>query len=387
MNSGRVVVVGIGADGWSGLGERARQLTLLPIGGPPTRVLPAPLEPLIDELVTHTDRNVCVLASGDPMLHGIGVTLARRLAPEALEVIPHPSAFATACARLGWPEADVTLVSIVARPPETIGRWLQPRRKLIAYVTCTDGAATIAKVLRGHGYGSSHFVVMEQLGGSAERLATTTAAEWGDQQADPLHAVAIECLADPERALYPLVPGLPDDAYETDGQLTKRHVRAATLAMLSPTPDALLWDVGGGSGSIAIEWLRAEPTARAITIEVRSDRARRIARNALRLGVPALQIVTGEAPEALTGLPQPDAVFIGGGVTTPGLIDHCWDALAVTGRFVANAVTLEGEQTLFAARARYGGELTQIAVSHAAPVGDFTAWRPALPVSQWSAAK
>lgn len=399
MSAAPLVVVGIGADGWAGLGEAtraallgadqivgsSRQLALLPQTRAARRPWPSPIEPLVDELIAGTDGTVCVLASGDPMLHGIGATLARRLAPGRLVVHPHPSAFALACARLGWAAAEADLVSAVARPPEVVARLLQPGRRLVVYASGTAGATEVAGVLCERGFGPSRFVVLEQLGGEAERIAESTADGWGDAAADPLHAVAIECRAAAGTPLHPLVPGLPDGAYETDGQLTKRHLRAVTLAALAPTPGALLWDVGAGSGSIGIEWLRAEASAAAIAIEPRAERAGRIEANALRLGVPALRVVRGRAPDALDGLPRPDAVFIGGGLTSAGLLDRCWEALAPGGRIVANAVTLEGEQALLAARATRGGELVRIAISHAEPIGAFEAWRPQLPVVQWTA--
>ena len=393
-----ITVVGIGADGWSGLSESARsailaaeevigserQLATLPDDVPNRRTLPSPLAPLIDELAaTNGARRVVVLASGDPMLHGIGATLARRIDPSRLEVIGHPSAFALACARLGWAEADVSLVSTVARPADTVARYLQPRRRIVIYGAGNE----VAEVVRNAGYGPSRLVVLEQLGGPGERIAEATAATWTRTDLDPLHATAVECRREPGAPLHPLVPGLPDDAYEHDGALTKRHVRAATLAALAPTPAALLWDVGAGSGSIAIEWLRAEPTARAIAIEQREDRAQRIERNAARLGVPSLQVLVGHAPDALTRADSPAAIFIGGGLTTHGLIQTCWDSLDPGGRLVANAVTIEGEQTLTDACASHGGELARFEVSHAEPTGGFTAWRPALPIVQWSIEK
>jgi precorrin-6B C5,15-methyltransferase / cobalt-precorrin-6B C5,C15-methyltransferase len=395
----RIVVVGIGADGWTGLSAQAqaavlaadevvgssRQLRLLPDGAPRTRCWPSPIGPLVDELVQREAGHVCVLASGDPMLHGIGVTLARRLEPARLEVISHPSAFALACARLGWAEAEVSLVSTVARPAATVARLLQPGRRIVVYGA---GGGEVAEVVHAAGYGPSRLVVLEQLGGGDERMLEATAASWDSAiQLDSLHAIAIECVREPGTPLQPLVPGLPDGVYEHDGALTKRHVRAATLAALAPTPGALLWDVGAGSGSIAIEWLRAEPTARAIAVEQREDRAERIARNAARLGVPWLHVIVGHAPGALATADPPDAVFIGGGLGTEGLVETCWDALGAGGRLVANAVTIEGEQVLFDARASHGGELTRIEVSHAEPIGTLTAWRPALPIVQWSVEK
>ena len=397
-----IAVVGIGADGWPGLGEparaallaadeivgSARQLALLPgEAAARRRPLPSPLEPWLDELAARTDGSVCVLASGDPMLHGIGATLARRLGPARLQIHPHPSAFALACARLGWPAAEVALASAVARPPELVARLLQPGRRLVVYVTGSDGAAQLARMLRERGCGPSRFVVLEQLGGPTERIRESTAGAWGDTDADPLHAVAIDVRTTPDALPLARVPGLPDEAYDSDGQLTKRHVRALTLAALVPLPRQLLWDVGAGSGSIGIEWLRAEATARAIAIEGRADRAQRATANALRLGVPQLDVRTGEAPAVLDGLPQPDAIFVGGGLTEPGLLARCMEALAPGGRLVANAVTLEGEQVLHAARAAHGGALARIEIAHAEPLGSFDAWRAQLPIVQWAVTK
>ncbi|HEV7772278.1 MAG TPA: precorrin-6y C5,15-methyltransferase (decarboxylating) subunit CbiE [Conexibacter sp.] len=404
MSGTPLTVVGIGADGWAGLGERARealraartivgsqrQLDLLPDDlAARRRLLPSPLEPLIDELASGVAEATCVVASGDPMLHGIGATLARRIPPARLTVIPHPSAFALACARLGWPAAEVALVSAVAREPEVIAQALQPGRRIVAYATGSDGAAQLARVLRERGRGPSRFVVLEQLGGPAEQLRESTADAWGDAAADPLHAVAIEVRAASDALPLARVPGLPDDAYEHDGQLTKRHVRAITLAALAPLPGELLWDVGGGAGSIAIEWLRAETTARAVAVEADTERAQRIARNARTLGVPRLRVHHGRAPEALDEVDTaaPDAIFVGGGVAAPGVLKRCWEALRPGGRIVADAVTLEGEQALVAARIRHGGTLLRIELSHAEPLGSLEGWKPQRPVVQWSARK
>ena len=343
------------------------------------------MAPAIDELVGRSGGTVCVLASGDPMLHGIGATLAKRLnGSDRLLVHSHPSAFALACARLGWPEADVELISAVARPPALVARALQPGRRIIVYATGPDGAAAVARELSKRGFGDNRFVVLEQLGGPEERITDTTASAWGSRWADQLHAVAIECAAAPRAELHARVPGLPDTAYEHDGALTKRYVRAATLALLAPTPGALLWDIGAGSGSIAIEWLRAEPTARAIATEQREDRADRVNRNALALGVPGLEVVVGPAPKVLGRLDRPDAVFIGGGLTADGMLDTCLKALRTGGRLVANAVTLEGEQLLAQAHKQHGGELIRIEVAQAEPLGSFTGWRSQRPIVQWS---
>ena len=395
-------VVGIGADGWAGLGDAARdelrrartivgsgrQLELLPTElGAERLLLPSPLEPFLDRLAADREEGTCVLASGDPMLHGIGASLARRAGAAGLRVHPHPSAFSLACARLGWPAAEVDLVSAVGRPTAVVARLLQPGRRLIAYVTGDDGARAVARLVTERGYGPSRLVVLERLGSPAERLVEST-AETFDAAAEPPHAVALEVRGAPDLAPRPLTPGLPDDAYESDGQLTKRHVRAVTLAALAPTPRSLLWDVGAGSGSIAIEWLRAEPTATAVAIERDPERAARIERNAERLGVPdRLTVVRVEAPGAFAGLGRPAAVFVGGGLTAPNLLDICWARLGRGGRLVANAVTLEGERILGAARSARGGSLTRLEIAQARPLGGFSGWRPQMPVVQWAVGK
>ncbi|MDO8189337.1 precorrin-6y C5,15-methyltransferase (decarboxylating) subunit CbiE [Conexibacter sp. JD483] len=425
----RLTVVGIGADGWDGLGGAgraavaaatllvgsARQLELVPESATATAAgarrlaWPSPLEPLLDALAAGRHGDAVVLASGDPMLHGIGASLARRVADDAkqgagaadggaeLAVIPHPSAFALACARMLWAEQETELVSTVARAPEQVARALQTGRRLIVYATGSDGAATIARVLRTRGFGTSRFVVLEQLGGADEARHETTAAGWGDRAADPLHAIAIEVRADQGGEGLSLTPGLPDDAFDHDGQITKRHVRAVTLAALAPRPGELLFDLGAGSGSIAIEWLRALaaiPAAtpgKAVAFEANEARARRIAENAARLGAPQLTVIRGRLPavlgDALIDPGKPDAVFVGGGLTAAGVLDAAWHVLKPGGRIVANAVTLESQARLLTAREQHGGTLTQIAIAHAAPVGGFSGWRAQMPVVQWEARK
>ena len=392
-----ITIVGIGADGWAGLGEPAReavlaagllvggerQLALVPETGARRRAWPSPLTDLVDELVAGAEGDVCVLASGDPMLHGVGATFARRLDASRLRVIPHASAHALACARLGWPAGEVELVSAVAQPAEVIAPALAPGRRLVAYISGVAGAADIARVARERGYGPSRFIVLEELGGPLERIEESTADGWGEREAARLHTVALEVRAEPGAPLLTRTPGLPDDAYEHDGQLTKRDVRAMTLAALAPVPGQLLWDIGAGSGSIAIEWLRAAPGARAIAIERDGARAARIGRNALALGVPSLRVVTGSAPEALAGLPGPDAIFVGGGLSSVALLGRCRRMLGAGGRLVANVVTLEGESVLARARADWGGRLVRVAVAHAEPLGDLTGWRPAMTVTRW----
>ncbi|MCW2878645.1 MAG: hypothetical protein JWQ95_2745 [Sphaerisporangium sp.] len=399
--SGPVVVVGIGAGGWealSALAQReigaaevlmgsARQLALVPETGAERVAWPSPMLPAVQRLLAErAGRAVCVLASGDPMFHGVGTTLVRLLGPERVRVLPHPSSVSLACARMGWPVEDTTVVSMVGRPVELLNRLLHPARRVLALSADATTPALIAKLLASRGYGASKITVLEQLGGPDERLVTGTAERW-DAEVNPLNVVALECRAGPDVTSMPLIPGLPDEAFEHDGQLTKREVRAVTLSRLAPVPGELLWDVGAGAGSVAIEWMRVHPACRAFAVESRADRAARIGRNAAALGVPALGVVTGTAPRALEGLEPPDAVFVGGGATAPGTVETCWNALRPGGRLVVNAVTVESEAVVAAWHAKVGGDLLRIAVQRAGPVGAFTAWRPSMPVTVWTAVR
>lgn len=399
-----ISVVGIGADGWDGLPEASRralraaevliggprQLDLLPVADcPGDRVpWPTPLLPAVPGLLAaHEGRRVAVLASGDPMFYGIGRTLAGILGPDRLRVLPHPSSVSYACARLGWPLEATETVSLVARPLDALTARLHDGRRLLLLGEGPESPARVAALLRERGWGGTRIRVLEQLGSARERILDGTADAWPHERTDPLHVIALDCVRAPETLRLGVTPGLPDEAYEHDGQLTKRYVRAATLAALAPAPGELLWDIGGGSGSIGIEWLRAHRDCRAVTVERSAERAARIERNAAALGVPGLRVVTAAAPAGLADLPAPDAVFIGGGLTAPGLLDACWDALPAGGRLVANTVTMESEALLAERYRRHGGELVRLAVAAAVPVGGFTGWRQAMPVTQWSVTK
>ncbi|WP_312885431.1 precorrin-6y C5,15-methyltransferase (decarboxylating) subunit CbiE [Streptomyces physcomitrii] len=404
-----VTVAGIGADGWEGLPGAARaalldaevllggarQLALLPPECRGERVAwPSPLRPAVPGLLArYAGRRVAVLASGDPLFYGIGRTLAEVLGAEAvaagaLRVLPHPSSVSYACARLGWAVEETATVTLVGRPLAGLAAALHPGRRLLVLSAGAATPAEVAALLRDRGFGPSRMRVMEQLGGEKERTGPERMAQdWAEPLGDPLNLVAVECRRAAEALPLGAVPGLPDAAYAHDGQLTKRHVRAATLAVLAPEPGELLWDIGGGSGSIGIEWMRTHPSCRAVCVERDPARAERIRANAEQLGVPGLQVVTGAAPQALAQLPFPDAVFIGGGLTAPGLLDACWQALPPGARLVANTVTLESEALLTECYRRHGGDLVRLAVAHAAPVGGFTGWRQAMPVTQWSVRK
>ncbi|HEX6352704.1 precorrin-6y C5,15-methyltransferase (decarboxylating) subunit CbiE [Actinophytocola sp.] len=390
-----ITVVGIGADGWRGLSAAAqealsaaevvigssRQLGLLPDSDATRVAWPSPMLPAVEPLMAeHDGRHVCVLASGDPMFFGVGGTLARLLGAGALRVIPHPSSVSLACARLGWLVEDVEVVSLVGRPVESL--LVLPNRRVLVLSAGAETPTKVAELLRSRGFGPTPMTVLEDLGGPGERRHDGTAATWSGQ-AGALNVIALDCRAAPGVTPLGRTPGLPDDAFDHDGQLTKREVRAITLAALAPLPGQLLWDVGAGSGSVAIEWLRTHPSCAAVAVESRPERAARITANAQALGVPGLTVVHGRAPEALADLPSPDAVFVGGGVSGDGVVAACWAALRVGGRLVANAVTLESEAVLTRWQASVGGTLTRIEVSRAAPVGGFTGWKPMMPVTQW----
>jgi len=389
-----LTVIGIGEDGFKGLGKNARhallratrifggqrQLDLLPpcIRGQ-RQAWPSPFS--LDPVLALRDEPVCVLASGDPMFFGVGASLARHLRPDEMLILPAPSSCSLAAARMGWPLQDVVTLSLVARPIAALNAQLFSGVRLL--VLSNDGAspAAVAALLRERGFGPSRLTVLEHLGGPAERRIDGLAQDWNAPSIADLNLLAIDCIASADAPRLSRVAGLPDSAFEHDGQLTKRDVRAITLARLAPVPGELLWDVGAGSGSIGIEWMRAHPSCRALAIEADEGRQALIEHNRDALGVPGLQLIRGKAPHALAGLERPDAIFIGGGVTREGVLDTCWARLKPGGRLVANAVTLQSEMTLMAWREQHGGELTHVHIAQAQPLGDFDTWRQALPIT------
>jgi precorrin-6Y C5,15-methyltransferase (decarboxylating) len=394
-------IVGIGEDGVAGLTAVARELVSgaeivfggkrhLALAAPlirgALRPWPSPFEHAVAEVLAQHGRQVCVLASGDPYHYGVGALLARHVAPAETVVVPAPSAFSLAAARLGWALADCTLVSLHGRELDRVRPHLQPGARVLALTSDADGPGALAHLLAATGFGASRLTVLEALGGPRERIRSATAAAFDLRAIDPLNMVAIEVEATADASVIARAVGLPDTLFEHDGQITKREVRAVTLSGLAPRRGETLWDLGAGAGSVAIEWMLADVSLRAIAIEAQAERAARIARNAASLGVPGLEIVHGAAPQALTGLHTPDAIFIGGGAGDPGVLDAVIAALRPGGRLVVNAVTLETEALLVARHAGLGGELIRIAIARAEPVGSaqrMTVWRPALPVTQW----
>jgi precorrin-6B C5,15-methyltransferase / cobalt-precorrin-6B C5,C15-methyltransferase len=390
-------IVGIGEDGVEGLSPVAqglvagaeivfggrRHLTLAAslIRGA-SRSWPSPFDGAVEEVLRHRGRQVCVVASGDPFQYGVGAVLARHIDAREMAVVPAPSAFSFAAARLGWSLPHSVLLSLHGRALDLIRPHLQPQARILALTSDGEGPAALAALLKETGFGASRLTVLEALGGPRERIRTTTAAEYALDIVAALNTVAIEVDAASGARVLARTAGLADALFEHDGQITKREVRAITLSSLAPRRGELLWDIGSGSGSVAIEWMLADPAMRAIAIERRPDRAARARRNAAAFGVPDLEIVEGAAPGALAGLANPDAIFIGGGADV-GVLDAATRALRSGGRLVVNAVTLETEALLLARHAAFGGELIRIAISRADAVGEKTGWRAAMPVTQW----
>ncbi len=393
-------IVGIGEDGVDGLSATARGLIgaaeivfggkrhlalAAPLIRGAARPWPSPFDGAADEVTTHRGRQICALASGDPFHYGIGAVLARTIDAREMIVVPAPSAFSLAAARLGWPLAQTTLLSVHGRNLDLIRPHLQPGARILALTSDGEGPEALAQLLAQSGFGASRLTVLEALGGSRERVRTTMAGAFDLGAVDPLNTLAIEVEAAADARVIARSSGLADDLFEHDGQITKREVRALTLSSLAPRRGELLWDIGAGAGSVAIEWLLADPLfMRAIAVEQRADRAARIHRNAAAFGVPALDVVQASAPAALASLPPPDAIFIGGGAGEPSMLDAAITALRPGGRLVVNAVTLETEALLIAGHGAFGGELIRIAISRAGAVGDKTGWRPAMPVTQWA---
>jgi precorrin-6Y C5,15-methyltransferase (decarboxylating) len=396
-----LAVIGIGEDGFAGVSAAARtlietaetlvggerHLAMVPTGNAERLLWQRPLTDTIGAIAARRGGRVAVLASGDPMWYGVGAVLARHFPRDEMTILPQPGAFSLVAARLGWAIADCAVLSLHARPLDALRLHLAPQRRLL--LLSEDGTTphAVARLMTELGWGPSVLTVFEHLGGPRQAVVSDEAQNWGERHTAYLNTIALECRASPQAKPLSRLAGLPDDAFEHDGQLTKREVRAMTLAALGPLPGETLWDIGAGCGSIAIEWLRAIEGAAAFAVEHNPDRAAMIARNAVALGVPGLQIVVGAVPQALAALDPPDAIFIGGGIADPELLPALWNALRPGGRLVANIVSLAGERVVIDWQARHGGSLTRIAVSHAEPLGTQQTWRPQLPVTQLTAAK
>jgi precorrin-6Y C5,15-methyltransferase (decarboxylating) len=396
-----LTVIGIGEDGIAGLppihratiaaaelivgGER--HLAMLDAVRAEIQSWASPLSLTVEEILKRRGRPVVVLATGDPMHFGIGVTLAKRVGREEIAIHPHLSAFSLAAARLAWSLAEVECLTFHGRPIELLTAAVTPRQKVMILSHDSTTPGLVAARLTAMGYGPSLFVVLEHMGGGKERVRETKAEDWGANDVADLNTIAIDCIAGPNAKILHRGFGLPDEAFHHDGQLTKREVRAAALSALGPLQGEWLWDIGAGCGSIAIEWLRHDRSLNAVAIERNPTRAAMIRDNAAALGTPNLQLLEGEAPEALHDLPRPDAVFIGGGTGRDGVIDAAWNALQTGGRLVAHAVTVESELALAAGFHAHGGELTRLSVQRLEPIGALHGWKPLMPVTQWRAVK
>ncbi|WP_182376880.1 precorrin-6y C5,15-methyltransferase (decarboxylating) subunit CbiE [Nocardioides sp. WS12] len=401
MGGVNITVVGIGADGWDGLvpSSRAlveaaevlfggeRHLDLVPaVEGQVRTPWPRPMTGLPTFLQQYDDRRVVALASGDPLVSGIGTTLIRLLGPDAVTVVPAVSSVALARARMGWSAEETTVVSLVGRDPAALRRELAAGQRLLVLSSDETTPMAVAELLDTDGYDDTRMTILGNLGGPDEYRYDGTTHDYGAWSSDlpRLHVLAIEIPAS-EPDINTWATGIRDDLFEHDGQLTKRDVRASALSRLEPKPGQLLWDIGAGAGSVGIEWLRVHPRTNAIAVESDPARVERINRNAAELGVPRLWVVEGRAPDALADLPRPDAIFVGGGATAPGLLELCLDRLAPNGRLVIHGVTLETEQLLIASFHEHGGELTRLSVEHVTPLGGrFTGWTPSRAVVQWT---
>ncbi|AOZ68305.1 cobalamin biosynthesis bifunctional protein CbiET [Rhodobacter xanthinilyticus] len=388
-----LTIVGLGEDGLEGLGDASRaaiaraevifggprHLDLVGAGGR-GRAWPVPFD--IAPVLGLRGRAVVVLASGDPFWFGAGSMLAEALSPGEWRAIPVAGGVSLACARMGWRVEEITALALHAAPFERLWPHLHRGARIVA--TLRDGAAAgdLAGWLTSVGAGAARLTLLERLGGPAERIRAARADAFDLAEISAPVAVAIEGADLAPGFGLARASGLPDEAFAHDGQITKRPVRALTLSALGPRPGELLWDIGGGSGSVSVEWCLAG--GRAITIEPRADRLATIAENIARFGLGGrMQAVSGRAPEALGGLPAPAAVFVGGGGSA-AVYEALFARLAPGTRLVANGVTLETEALLAGLHAARGGALLRIELAQAAPLGGMRGWASARPVVQWS---
>lgn len=385
-----LAIIGIGEDGLTGLSPLSRDALAnaeIVFGGPrhlrladiDARGRPWLVPFSIEPVLACRGRKVAVLASGDPFWHGAGGSLATHLAPGEWIAFPAASTFSLAAARLGWRLEETACLGLHASPFETLLPHLTPTRRAICLLRDGNAARELAAWLTKQGFGASSLSVMESLAGPSERVRTTLAVDFDLAEVTAPVAVAISAAG---AAGLPRTPGLPDDAFVHDGQITKRPMRALTLSALAPRPGEILWDIGSGSGSISVEWCLAG--GRAFAIETRTDRAANIRTNAAAFGVVNnLTIIEGAAPAALAGLPPPNAVFVGGG-NEQAMFDALWAIIPAGTRLVANAVTLETEALLLAKQSKHGGELMRIELAQAGPLGSMRGWVPSRPLVQWS---
>ena len=394
-------IIGIGEDGWDGLSAAARHalentehvigskrtLAMMPKLKARQHLWPQPFSAVIDQVKPLRGERVVMLATGDPMNFGTARKILTFVPKEDVTIIPHLSAFSLTAARMGWSIPDCDCFTIHGRPAANVEAFIQPEARLMMLTEDGSSVAEVCRRLAARGFGQSEVTVLENLGGASEHITSFKADAMPMREWSPLNTLAVRCLASPGAKVWSRVAGLPDDAFVHDGKLTKREVRAATLAALGPASDQLLWDVGAGCGSVAIEWMRSTRGCEAIAIEPLAERRAMIATNADQLGTPRLKIIPLAAPEAYANLPTPHAVFIGGGISAPGTFEQAWERLGSGGRLVANVVTLEGEMHLYDLQQKHGGELVRMEVSTLTHVGPHRAMRPRMAVTQWRVIK
>ena len=394
-------VIGIGEDGLGGLSSTAirlletaefiiggqRQLEMIPNSEQKKIIWPTPIHSLVKKLETFRGKKTCILATGDPLSFGIGNTLTRIFSINEMQIFPSLSASTLACARMGWSHTETDLISLHGRSIATLETFLRPRGKLIILSHDGDTPSLVAKFLTNRGYGGSIIKVFEHMNGTKERSFYNIASEWQHNPGAAFNTIAVDLNCSDIDAIKSRAPGLQDNLFIHDGQITKQEIRVTTLSALEPFPGALLWDVGAGSGSIGIEWMRMDHRCQAIAIEANPERAENITQNSCKLGTPNLKIVIDKAPSILSTLPTPDAIFIGGGITSKGMVKQCWDFLRAGGCLVANVVTTEGEEEVLKNQKKLGGHLTRISISNLEKIGSKKAWRPSMQVTQWKVKK
>lgn len=396
-----LTIAGMGEDGWDGLSARARHaietaevivgsarlLGFLPKTTAEIHEWPQPFAAVVDRITPLRGRRTVVLATGDPLNYGVARKLMEFIPFDEMEIVPHLSAFTLAAARMGWSLPDCDTLTLHGREAAHIEPFIQPDVRLLILTADASTITEVARRLVARGFGRSEIHVLENMGGERERRSSFLADSLSGESYSALNTLAVRCVAAPEARVFSRLAGLPDEAFVHDGQLTKREVRAATLAALAPTPEKLLWDVGAGCGSISIEWMRAARGCTAIAFENNAERVAMIAANADALGAPRLKVVRGDAPSTYEGQPKPDAVFIGGGIWIPGVFEQSWAALKPGGAMVANVVTIEGELHLYDLQEKHGGDIVRLDISTLTHVGRLRALRPRMAVTQWRASK
>lgn len=396
-------VVGVPAEGLSALPEAQRSrirdaatlvgsprlLDLVPsVDGQTRHAWPSPMLPALrDFLAGLGSEGIVVLATGDPLVSGVGSTLIRTLGADEVRVHPAVSSVALARARMGWPSETVSVVSLVSTPVQAVRRHLEPGARIVALSAGARTPVQVAQLLVELGLGDATITVLGDLNTHVESRLDCLAAELAEtsrgQDVPALNVVAIEVPSG--AALTGTSPGLPDDAFEHDGQISKREMRALAIAALRPMPGARLWDLGAGSGSVSVEWCLAAPRTTSSAVERHPERAARVAHNAAAFGLP-ITVIEGASINVVDELPSPDAVFVGGGASRD-LIDRAWQVLRPGGRLVVHCVTLETEAIVHDACRRLGGELRRVTIERVEALGASTSWTPARPIVQWAATK